>query len=449
MDLFGDLPEPETKNNKPETTLSRSTSITEKNPPGQALRPSKSGLNPSQAVWRGVRGNYVSVTQGTGGGGLFDDLPPNSSELPANASGLSSSNSDLSSNAGQKDDTQHVEYGEGDRGKKRKIDESQDGALPENDTRGTCAQERTNAEAGSKKLIGGMYMLKGFVADRKGEREDMQDAHYLTEDLLPEIGVVDSSITRVAYFAVFDGHGGDRASKYAATHLHKNIACKFPKGDIAQVEKDIKRQLIEAFKKTNDDFLKLATARKPSWKDGTTAVAVLVINNTLYIANLGDSKAILCRYSEEKKSYMAVPLTKDHNPTQYEERMRIQKAGGNVKDGRVMGILEVSRSLGDGPYKAHGVTCIPDVKRCQLTNNDRYILIACDGLWKTFKSEESVLFVNRILELHASSDAANSKSKERLHSDFETACGRVANEAVRKLSADNVTVMLVSIQNPS
>ena len=42
------------------------------------------------------------------------------------------------------------------------------------------------------------------------------------------------------------------------------------------------------------------------------------------------------------------------------------------RDGRVMGVLEVSRSLGDGPYKNHGVTCIPDVKRCQLTENDRF-----------------------------------------------------------------------------
>ena len=38
-----------------------------------------------------------------------------------------------------------------------------------------------------------------------------------------------------------------------------------------------------------------------------------------------------------------------------------------------MGILEVSRSIGDGPYKNHGVTCLPDIKRCQLTSNDRWV----------------------------------------------------------------------------
>ena len=41
------------------------------------------------------------------------------------------------------------------------------------------------------------------------------------------------------------------------------------------------------------NFLKnvcVAYCRKPVWKDGSTAVAILAINSTLYIANLGDSK---------------------------------------------------------------------------------------------------------------------------------------------------------------
>ena len=37
-------------------------------------------------------------------------------------------------------------------------------------------------------------------------------------------------------------------------------------------------------------FLFVSFCSKPSWKDGSTAVSVLVVNNTLFIANLGDSK---------------------------------------------------------------------------------------------------------------------------------------------------------------
>lgn len=41
-----------------------------------------------------------------------------------------------------------------------------------------------------------------------------------------------SPSTRVSYFAVFDGHGGIRASKFAAQNLHQNLIRKFPKGEI-------------------------------------------------------------------------------------------------------------------------------------------------------------------------------------------------------------------------
>ena len=46
--------------------------------------------------------------------------------------------------------------------------------------------------------------------------------------------------------------------------------------------------------------------------------------------------------------------------------MRVQKTGASLKDGRVLGVLEVTRSIGDGQFKAYGVTCVPDVRKCQL-----------------------------------------------------------------------------------
>lgn len=77
-------------------------------------------------------------------------------------------------------------------------------------------------------------------------------------------------------------------------------------------------------------------------------------------------KAII--YGLKDNNNLIIELTCEHSALIYEERCRIQKSGGNVKDGRVLGVLEVSRSIGDGQFKAYGVTCIPDVRKCQLNS---------------------------------------------------------------------------------
>lgn len=64
-----------------------------------------------------------------------------------------------------------------------------------------------------------------------------------------------------------------------------------------------------------------------------------------------------------------------------------------------MGILEVSRSIGDGRFKRSGVICTPDIKKCQLGDNDRYILLSCDGLWEGFDADAVMQFTNDILDV--------------------------------------------------
>ncbi|XP_047629881.1 integrin-linked kinase-associated serine/threonine phosphatase 2C isoform X1 [Phacochoerus africanus] len=312
--------------------------------------------------------------------------------------------------------------------------------------RKTSEEEKNGSEELVEKKVckasSAIFGLKGYVAERKGEREEMQDAHVILNDITEECRPPSSLITRVSYFAVFDGHGGIRASKFAAQNLHQNLIRKFPKGDVISVEKTVKRCLLDTFKHTDEEFLKQASSQKPAWKDGSTATCVLAVDNILYIANLGDSRAILCRYNEESQKHAALSLSKEHNPTQYEERMRIQKAGGNVRDGRVLGVLEVSRSIGDGQYKRCGVTSVPDIRRCQLTPNDRFILLACDGLFKVFTPEEAVHFILSCLE---DEKIQSREGKPAVDARYEAACNRLATKAVQRGSADNVTVMVVRI----
>ncbi|XP_042677001.1 integrin-linked kinase-associated serine/threonine phosphatase 2C [Centrocercus urophasianus] len=356
-----------------------------------------------------------SADTGKGSSLLFDDLPPAGSSDAASST------------------PEQVSAGSHAKGEKRK-------SLEEEEKNGREELVEKKVCKGSVGILG----LKGYVAERKGEREDMQDAHVILNDITEECQPLPSQVTRVSYFAVFDGHGGVRASKFAAQNLHLNLIKKFPKGEVVSVEKTVKRCLLDTFKHTDEEFLKQASSQKPAWKDGSTATCVLAVDNILYIANLGDSRAILCRYNEESQKHAALSLSKEHNPTQYEERMRIQKAGGNVRDGRVLGVLEVSRSIGDGQYKRCGVISVPDIKRCQLTHNDRFILIACDGLFKVFTPEEAVNFIVSCLE---DKNIQKREGKQEADARYEAACNRLANKAVQRGSADNVTVMVVRIEH--
>ncbi|XP_049582101.1 integrin-linked kinase-associated serine/threonine phosphatase 2C isoform X2 [Syngnathus scovelli] len=287
-------------------------------------------------------------------------------------------------------------------------------------------------------------MLRGFVAARRGEREEMQDAHVLLPDMSSCLSPLPAQISGASYFAVFDGHGGTRASRFAAEHLHHILAKNFPRVESENLDKLIKKCLVDTFRQTDEDFLKKASSQKPAWKDGSTATCMLVLDDMVYVANLGDSKAVMCRMEEEEgdapegrqRRPTTLALSREHNPIIYEERMRIQRAGGTVREGRVLGVLEVSRSIGDGQYKRCGVISTPDLRRCQLTANDRFIILACDGLFKVFSADEAVRFVLDVLQ-----DSKVTDKEEQ----YEAACQQLASEAVRRGCADNVTVILVSI----
>ncbi|VDL74607.1 unnamed protein product [Nippostrongylus brasiliensis] len=209
-------------------------------------------------------------------------------------------------------------------------------------------------------------LLISVLGCRRGERDDMQDAHLLIDDL--SLGL--PFVKRCALYAIFDGHAGTKAASYCEEHIPAILKKKLSSyTDLNTMEKQLKRTFTETFKSVDDGFLLEARKMKPVWKDGTTVTCVLLLNDSLYVANLGDSKAIVCRAKEE--GFSSIELTVNHNPTMYEERMRIQKAGGTVRDGRVNGIIEVSRSIGDGQFKTHGVTCMPDMKKLTITENDR------------------------------------------------------------------------------
>lgn len=100
--------------------------------------------------------------------------------------------------------------------------------------------------------------------------------------------------------------------------------------------------LLNAFAKTEEDFLRLSTeAREFS---GACANVMLVYRDTIYVANLGDCRAVMGRLKGK-----TVSLSRDHKASV--EKNRIRKVGGFVKNGRVNGILAISRTIGDREFK--------------------------------------------------------------------------------------------------
>jgi len=282
--------------------------------------------------------------------------------------------------------------------------------------------------------------LISVYAERKGEREEMQDRHLVIDSFSVPV----KDIKRSAFYALFDGHGGKLASEFCAQKFPDHLSKAFSKlctldVNLFAVEKLMKRILTETYKSIDDDFLSQALKHKPPLKDGSTACTIILLDNILYCANIGDTKAVVCRRKQETKDLIAMPLTIDHHPQNFNERMRIQKSGGMVKDGRVMGVLEVSRSIGDGPMKAHGVICLPDIKKLSLTPNDLFLILACDGLWKVFCPQSAVVFIlDKYIQYRLKSDY---KDDDKLL--WIRISDDICAEAVLRGCGDNVSVILI------
>lgn len=141
-------------------------------------------------------------------------------------------------------------------------------------------------------------------------------------------------------------------------------------------------------KDVNDAFSQMRPKENIAMSTGCTSVVCLITKDTIYCANAGDSRAVLSR------SKKAIELSEDHKPDNPGEEERIKKAGGFVEEGRVKGILSLSRALGDLEYKTNKklveeeqmITCVPEMTITKREDTDDFLLIACDGIWDCLTS---------------------------------------------------------------
>lgn len=163
---------------------------------------------------------------------------------------------------------------------------------------------------------------------------------------------------------------------------------------------------------------------------GTTAVAVLVSHalHTLWVAHVGDSRAILI-----KQDGTVMSLTQDHKADRADEVERIRAAGGFVVHKRVMGELAISRAIGDVDFKEKGFAFVlaePDVNEHRLTPEHRALVLACDGLFDVMTNQDVATYVTSGLQ-SASAQAVAEK---------------IVRHSIDKLNTrDNVTVVTVTL----
>ena len=201
---------------------------------------------------------------------------------------------------------------------------------------------------------------------------------------------------------------------------------------------DPKNITAEHAKVGNESEELLVVDKNPMMEDQPTTSVV----RTLITANIGDSRAILCRNG------VAIALSRDHKPNDPIEYQRIQQLGGTVVwDGevdrmrepipgmgcyRVNGNLALSRVIGDRSDRPV-VNSDPDITLITLVvPEDEFIVVATDGLWDVMSSSDTVAFIRALLD-NVEHDAI----------DRDSIATYVVEEALRRGSDDNITVIIV------
>ncbi|XP_011029045.1 PREDICTED: probable protein phosphatase 2C 58 [Populus euphratica] len=206
-------------------------------------------------------------------------------------------------------------------------------------------------------------------------------------------------------FAIFDGHLGHDVASYLQTHLFDNILKEH------DFWTDTESAIRRAYRATDAEILENAIALG---KGGSTAVTAMLINGQkLVVANVGDSRAVMC------KNGVAEQLSVDHEPSR--EKGMIESRGGFVSNipgdvPRVDGQLAVARAFGNKSLKIH-LSSEPDMSEQMIHNDIEFLILASDGIWKVMSNQEAVDCIKHIKDAHSAAknlveEALSRKSKD-------------------------------------
>lgn len=174
---------------------------------------------------------------------------------------------------------------------------------------------------------------------------------------------------------------------------------------------------------------------------GATCVAALVRRTpqggrSVHTANCGDARCLLVVFGPPLQ---CEALSFDHVPSVSSEQERITAAGGTVARGRVMGVLAVSRAIGDERLKPY-VCAQPDSANATLEPGQRAaLLLFCDGVSGVMTDVEVTKHVgahHRALSAQAQAPQAGDQLAQAL-------AASLVQEALLRGTRDNVTAVVV------
>ena len=213
-------------------------------------------------------------------------------------------------------------------------------------------------------------------------------------------------------FCLFDGHGGANVSQFLQDNFYKYFKEILPMNNPQENFKQLFSKIDNKIKDLN--LLNM----------GSTACIIYITKEKgkkiIYSANIGDTRSLLISSNDYKR------LSYDHRATDNEEFKRIIQGGGIVFAGRVYGTLMLSRAFGDWELKSYGVSSEPYVTKININENDKYIIVATDGVWDTL-DDPDVYEMSKNLE--------NSKDL----------CNNIVEKALDKGSMDNISCFVIKL----
>ncbi|KAI5054747.1 hypothetical protein GOP47_0029892 [Adiantum capillus-veneris] len=235
-----------------------------------------------------------------------------------------------------------------------------------------------------------------------------------------------------------------------------------------------------AFSATEQGFESLVVEAWPTAPQiatvGSCCLVGVICEGTVYIANAGDSRAVLGSIFRATGEITPVQLTTEHNAAVEAVRQELRALHPDdsrivmQKHGvwRVKGIIQVSRAIGDvylkkqefnrepicaqfrlsEPLLRPVLTAEPDLCVHKLQPQDRFLIFASDGLWEHLSNEDAVGLVSRhpqrgiarrLIKV-ALEEAA--KKREMRYSDLKR-----IQRGIRRHFHDDITVIVVFLDH--